>query len=403
MIVSTLKFERKKMRHFGFLTPEEDKRLFLHTPVEFNLDSDKDLRAVALGATLYCPSIRPNLAEDILKLAKRGAGSIVMCLEDSIPDDRVEEGEKNIIKTLEALNTPDNLPSLPQLFIRVRNPLHLKTVAAQNRKNLSALTGFVFPKFEDISLTATDFVTELHEINADLELHGERKMLFMPVLESPILVFRETREAALGGIKDVLSANKDSLLAIRIGATDMSSSYGLRRSADLTVYDVHVVASVIADIVNTFGRSADKNVITGAVWEHFTARERLFKPQLRETLFHDDNKLRRELLTQGFDALIREISLDRANGLLGKTVIHPSHVELVHSFSVVTHEEYADAIDITSKENSLGGASASQYRNKMNEVKPHLAWAEKTLLRAKAFGVANAQLDFVDFLEVSTK
>jgi citrate lyase beta subunit len=390
------------LRHFGFLTLEEDSKLFLQTPHEITLNSDKNLRSVALGATLYCPSIRPNLTEDIIKLAGKGVASVVICLEDSIPDDKVEEGERNIVRVLEQLDVPELRAILPQLFIRVRNPLHLRTVAEQNREHLSVLTGFVFPKFEDISLTASDFMFELNAINFEREYHGEHKMLFMPVLESPILVFRETRKAALGGIKDVLSSNKDSLLAIRLGATDMSSSYGLRRTADLTVYDVHVIASVIADVVNVFGRSHDQNTITGAVWEHFS-NERLLKPLLRETLFEGDKKLRRQLLLQGFDGLIRELQLDRANGLQGKTVIHPSHVNLVHSLSVVTHEEYSDAIDITSKENAAGGATASTYRNKMNEVKPHLAWAEKVLLRAQAFGVANEGIDFVDFLEASAK
>ena len=37
----------------------------------------------------------------------------------------------------------------------------------------------------------------------------------------------------------------------------------------------------------------------------------------------------------------------------------------------------------------------------MNEAKPHAAWARKTLLRAKAFGVANEHKTFVDFLEAS--
>ena len=43
------------------------------------------------------------------------------------------------------------------------------------------------------------------------------------------------------------------------------------------------------------------------------------------------------------DGLLREIELDRANGLLGKTCIHPSHVLPVHALSVVSHEEFSDA------------------------------------------------------------
>ncbi len=44
---------------------------------------------------------------------------------------------------------------------------------------------------------------------------------------------------------------------------------------------------------------------------------------------------------------------------------------------------------------------ASGYRNKMNEVKPHTAWARRTLARAQAFGVARPDVTFVDLLAAS--
>lgn len=40
----------------------------------------------------------------------------------------------------------------------------------------------------------------------------------------------------------------------------------------------------------------------------------------------------------------------------------------------------------------------SAYTNKMNEVKPHRAWAERTLQRAEVFGVAREEVGFVDLL-----
>jgi hypothetical protein len=39
----------------------------------------------------------------------------------------------------------------------------------------------------------------------------------------------------------------------------------------------------------------------------------------------------------------------------------------------------------------------------MNEMKPHQAWARKTLLRAEAFGVAAEEMTFVDLLETSMR
>ena len=127
----------------------------------------------------------------------------------------------------------------------------------------------------------------------------------------------------------------------------------------------------------------------GPVWEYFSSSERIFKPQLRESPFirHDERKLRAELIARDLDGLIREVSLDRANGLIGKSVIHPSHVAAVNALSVVSHEEYLDAIDILGT-SAGGGVASSAYGNKMNESKPHTAWARRTELRSRAFGVA---------------
>jgi hypothetical protein len=107
-----------------------------------------------------------------------------------------------------------------------------------------------------------------------------------------------------------------------------------------------------------------------------------------------------ELIADDLDGLIREVALDRANGLTGKTVIHPSHVAAVHALSVVTHEEFQDATDVLGT-SAGGGVASSAYRNKMNESKPHTAWAHRTMLRARAFGVAREDVSFVDLLGAS--
>jgi len=385
------------MKHYNFLDDAQRKTLFFKEPEEFKVSSETSLLSSSLGATLYTPATRPNLMSDVRKMALKGATSLVICLEDSVPDELLEEAEANVVNFLEELNQ-NSAEDLPLLFIRVRNPEHLAKVASQNKGKLGALTGFVFPKFEDFSGAATEFLYLLNSINKDYD----RPLYFMPVLESPNLIWRETRDVALAGIKKILDENRELVLAVRIGATDMSGVYGLRRSPDFTIYNVHALASVIADIVNVFGRFGDGYTITGAVWEHFDSVDRIFKPQLRETPFHDDEKLRRSLLTEGNDMFIKEIRLDGINGLFGKTIIHPSHIGLVHAFSVVTHEEYSDALALTS-EVKQGGATASVYHNRMNEAKPHFAWAQRILIRARAFGVANPNIDFVDFLEASRR
>lgn len=392
------------MRHFSFLAEEQLARLFHRRPAELSLDTDPALLAVALGATLYSPGTRPGLADDVVKLGARGCVSQVLCLEDSIPDQELAAAEDNVLAALSQLqdrSAAHDAGSLqtPMLFIRTRSPEQMLALARRGGPALRAVSGFSIPKFENETGLAERYFEALGEVRR--LVGGGHRLWVMPILESPAIIHRETRTRALSHVFDVIKQHREDVLAVRIGATDFSSAFGLRRSRDLTIYDVQVVASVIADIVNILGRPGDGLVITGPVWEHFVNTERLLRPQLRSTPFEaaDEAALRQRLLRSNLDGLIRETELDHANGLLGKTVIHPSHVPVVHALSVVSHEEYLDAQDIVDPAN--GGAKASPYSNKMNEIKPHRAWAERTLLKAAAFGVAAPDVNFVDLLEAS--
>ncbi|QKW27336.1 HpcH/HpaI aldolase/citrate lyase family protein [Streptomyces seoulensis] len=382
------------MRHFGHLAPEVRQRLFHQEPREFTADSPARLLAAALGATLYSPATRPRLADDILKQAAQGVVSMVLCLEDSIDDADVEHGEENLVRHFADLAARPGAP-LPLLFIRVRAPGQIPDLVRRLGPSARLLSGFVLPKFT--GERGLPFLEALESAESD----GGRRLFAMPVLESPELLYRESRVETLEGIFRAVDKHRDRVLALRLGVTDFCSSYGLRRAPDMTAYDVQVVASVIADVVNMLGRADGTGfTVTGPVWEYFRAPERMFKPQLRQSPFLEVQavELRERLIEHAMDGLLREISLDQANGLLGKTCIHPSHVLPVHALSVVSHEEYSDAADILRPERGGGGVMRSAYTNKMNEVKPHRAWAERTLLRAEAFGVARADVGFVDLL-----
>ncbi|MFD6735914.1 HpcH/HpaI aldolase/citrate lyase family protein, partial [Micromonospora aurantiaca] len=260
---------------------------------------------------------------------------------------------------------------------------------------VALLSGFVLPKF-----TEERGVPFLEALTA-AETSTGRRLFAMPVLESPELLHLETRTETLDGIARTVEKYRDRVLALRLGVTDFCSAYGLRRPPDMTAYDVQIVASVIGDVVNRLGRADGTGfTVTGPVWEYFRHQERMFKPQLRRSPFLEEGAepLREALIQHDLDGLLREIELDRANGLLGKTCIHPSHVLPVHALSVVSHEEYSDAQDILRPERDGGGVLRSAYTNKMNEVKPHRAWAERTLRRAEAFGVAREDVGFVELL-----
>lgn len=389
------------MRHFGYLGEAERDALFESPPEPFTRDSGHELLSVALGATLYMPADRPSLVADVVKQAAAGVTSVVVCLEDAIPDEHVALAEDNLVRAFTDLHA-DPGADLPLLFVRVREPAQMPALAARLGPAVQVLDGFVLPKF-----TATGGTDYLHALDQADRLVGSvrdgRPLLAMPVIESGAVLYAETRVDELTRLRALLHRDRARILAVRLGATDLCALYGLRRSPELSIYDVKVVASLIADVVNVLGRADGTGfTVTGPVWEYYAAAERIFKPQLRRSPFdeHDETDLRGRLVSRSIDGLIREVQLDRANGLHGKTAIHPTHVAVVNALSVVTSEEFRDARAVLDA-GRASGVIASGHGNKMNEIRPHTSWARRTALRASVFGVAADGVSFVDLLAAS--
>jgi citrate lyase beta subunit len=380
------------VRHFGYLGPSEEASLFEAPPERFTRGSGPELLSVALGATLYMPADRPSLAADVVKQAASGVTSVVVCLEDAIADEQVGHAETNLVDAFGQLHREAG--ALPLLFVRVRRAEQIPALVARLGAAAAVLDGFVLPKF-----TAVGGTGYLHALDEADALAG-RTLLAMPVIESGAVLYAETRVDELTRLRAVLHRDRRRILAVRLGATDLCALYGLRRSPELSIYDVKVVGDLIADVVNVLGRADGTGfTVTGPVWEYYAAAERIFKPQLRRSPFddHDQPDLRGRLVSRAIDGLIREVQLDQANGLFGKTCIHPSHVAVVNALSVVSAEEHRDAVDLLGAGRS-SGVLASGSGNKMNEIRPHSAWARRTALRARVFGVAAEGVSFVDLI-----
>ncbi|MDM5157077.1 HpcH/HpaI aldolase/citrate lyase family protein [Bacillus sp. DX1.1] len=390
------------MKHFAYLSPEERQKLFYQEPIEFSKNIEKEQLAYALGATLYTPGTKEKIAQEIATKKHEGTTSIVFCLEDSISDGDVERAEQNIViqmQTLAHMIDANKLHSadVPLLFIRIREPKQMRSLVHEIGSAVHCISGFVFPKFTPAN--GMSYIQELRHINErySLSLYG------MPILESPEIIYKEMRIDALLAIKAILDSYRDYILNVRIGATDFSGLFGIRRNSATTIYDISVIRDCISDIINIFSRSTDEYVISGPVWEYFGNQQRVLKPQLRQTPFreslgNDGLKMRTEMLHRYEDGLIHEVLLDQANGLVGKTVIHPSHIKLVQALHVVTLEDYVDAMAIFENAHTYNGVMKSSFSNKMNEVKPHYNWARKTLLKSTIYGVLHEQQTFIDLL-----
>lgn len=395
------------MKHFSYLSLEEKQNLFYQEPIEFSKDISKDQLAYALGATLYTPGTKRTIAEDIVRKKHEGTMSIVICLEDSISDGEVKFAEENVVIQMQLLAYmihagklhPSNIPLL---FIRIREPKQMHSLVHELGNAIQCISGFVFPKFTPSN--GISYIDVLRHINEQhsLSLYG------MPILESPEIIYKESRIKALLSIKSILDSYRDFILNVRIGATDFSGIFGIRRNKDTTIYDISIIRDCISDIINIFSRSADEYVISGPVWEYFGNTQRVLKPQLRQTPFRESFgsaglTMREDMLHRYEDGLIHEVLLDQANGLIGKTVIHPSHIKLIQAMHVVTLEDYLDAKAIFESAKTYNGVMKSNFSNKMNEVKPHYNWARKTLLKSNIYGVLHEEQTFIDLLTEKSK
>ncbi len=371
---------------------------FVVEPEHFTKYSERELLQYALGATMYMPGTKV-FSTKILNHEMPGLTSMVYCFEDACPADKVEEAEANVLNELDILSTAiDNgeldMDDVPLIFCRVRNHEQFIRFAEQlTPHHAKVLAGINFPKFN--AHNGNVYMFYLKQLNDRL---GEI-IYGMPILEDPEVAFKETRMTELMGIKEILDAYRNLILQVRVGATDFSSCFGVRRGVDYSIYDILTVREILTDIINVFGRN-NEYVISGPVWEYFRASKEMMFDTIPTHSMDDCLMKRIPIINNEVDGLLREIILDKANGFVGRTVIHPTHIPYVNALQAVTKEEYDDAMSILGS--SKGGVFKGENGNKMNEVKPHTNWANKICMRSRVFGVIENENSFISLFTPAT-
>ncbi len=364
---------------------------FFVEPVEFDKNTDRELLQYCVGATLYMPGTK-EILHKIINNKLDGLTSMVMCFEDAIQESDLPSAECNVLYHLEelvkAINNGDTtIDRIPLIFVRVRNPLQFKEFTKRlSSTQAKILSGFVFPKF--YSSNAKEYLEHLKDVNEKFQtvLYG------MPIFEGKTLALKETRIGELITISNTLRPYKDLILNIRVGGTDFSSIFGVRRGINYSIHDIHTVRDCLSDILNVFTRDDNNYVVSGPVWEYFLAHKKEDLKELLEEDIHRSLMKRNTILNEAIDGLLREVILDKANGFVGKTIIHPSHLKFVNAMQTVTKEEYEDATQILG---TKGGVIKSKKANKMNEINPHRNWAKKIVNRAKAYGVIESETEYL--------
>ena len=311
-----------------------------------------------VGALLYAPALNDTVVNSITNEKFGHKYSMAFCLEDTVSDDAVESAEKQLVATLQQIYYAKKEKSfyLPKIFIRVREPEQVDRLLSMMKDSTELLTGFIFPKY------SLDNAGDYNEVMKKINGSANKLYYMMPILESKDIIDYATRRDILLKIKEYVDDVKDFVLNVRVGGNDFSNEFAARRHYDESIYDIKPIANLLGDILTVFSR---EYVLSGPVWEFFSS---------------DNNEWK--------EGLLRELALDRLNGFVGKTVIHPKQIEVVNDALKVSRKDYEDAKSILNwDDNNSMCVSKSSGGERMNEVKTHGNWAAKILLLAEVYGI----------------
>lgn len=316
------------------------------------LVKENEIIPYKIGGLLYTPATNRTIIDKLKNHTIEYLTSIVFCLEDAIGDAELPEAEKNLREMLNALKGTENLPLI---FIRVRTPCHLAHCYEYLDGSLDIITGFVLPKFDMSNIG--EYFEVMEYINRDTD----KPKYIMPIIESRLIAKSSNRLAELEKLKKQMDTMKKYILNVRVGGNDFLNIYGLRRSVSQNIYQIGMVRNILVDIASVF--SGDY-VVSGAVWEYY------------DNGIDDRWKV----------GLEKELELDRLNGFIGKTSIHPSQLPLIWDSLRPTKSDFQDA-EIILRWHDKGGVSGSSDGRRMNEVKTHRNWARTTYILGTIYGV----------------
>jgi citrate lyase beta subunit len=295
-----------------------------------------------LGATLYMPATRTDIAEVILHRKIEGLRSLVICLEDAVSESDIPLALNNLSELLAVLaqaKLVSNRSDWPLVFIRPRHVAMGQLLT--DTFDLSAIDGLVLPKFTLASLPEWWKVVQ------------QTDLCVMPTLETEE-VFDVVQMRALA-LELQSHPCHPRIIALRIGGNDLMNVVSLRRSHQFTLYD-GPMGYVIKMLVAVFG--ARDFALTAPVCEHI-----------------DDHHI-----------MDRELALDIAHGLVGKTAIHPNQINKIEQALMVSQADYSDALHILNSTQAIFKSQGS-----MCEPATHRRWASKILARAQVYGIAQNQ------------
>jgi citrate lyase beta subunit len=297
----------------------------------------KRISPLELGATLYMPAVRSDILQVVLGERLPGLKSLVICLEDAVSESDVEQGIKNLRQLLWSIKSAGGRPlGGPLVFVRPRNAEMAAMLCEW--PDIALIDGFVAPKMDTRSIEAWSKAMSRPEI------------LLMPTLETAEVF----DPGAMVSLREALKyAFGERIIALRIGGNDLMGCLGLRRSKAFTLYDspMGYVIPMLSGIMGAGGFA-----LTAPVFERI-----------------DNESLLKE-----------ELAKDIGHGLVGKTAIHPSQIEIINNAFRVDPDDAESARKILAED----AQAVFKHGGAMCEPATHLKWARRILDREMCYGTS---------------
>lgn len=360
------------MRYFKCLMDSEMKKIFHKSPGEFNNKSDINILRYCVGALLYIPAVNKKMLNSFVNKQIKELTSVSICLEDSVGKNGEAEGIRNMSQAFCDLRVNIDRgvfsdEEVPLIFIRPKNTEQMLKFKDVLQENSDLITGIIIPKAN--AEIIEDFLNVLDKIQCS-------SLYIMPIIETTEFTDITKKYNALDDLYKTVEKYQQRILNIRIGVTDILGAYRLRRNKNFTIYDNMLFHKFSSDLLSIFGDNDKFDIpISGGVSEFYDMKN----PEILESY-------------------LREMDIDRLNGFIGKTVIHPLQMKVVQAKHVVSYEDYLDAKNIIASVDEKSGVSAGIFKERMNEVNPHLKWAQKVITLSYIYGVFNEGMNFNDIL-----
>lgn len=357
------------LRYFDYMDESTIDKLFFKKPIEFDKKTDKDTLKYALGAFLYIPATQYEMIHKNISNSLKGERPLAICLEDAIGESGEKEAIDNVEMILkEVMEAHENdFDELPIIFLRIKNIEQFKKISDIICKYQSIITGLLIPKANSDTIETFVEFMESQEIN---------QIYIVPIIETSEFLYREMKDESFLKLYNTVLKNKEKILSIRIGLTDILGIFGIRRSEKFSIYENSICSNFISDITTYLNRPEIDIPISGGVSEFFDM---------------EDINIRKKY--------IKEIEQDKFHGLVGKTVIHPQQIRILQTMYAVIYEDYLDALHILQSLGSKFGVSKSKSGKRMNEINPHLIWAKKILNMSEVYGVLNEGVTYEELLK----